>query len=348
MTLTNPQYYDNAMHNPELCKELGCWTAFHRDVAPINPPTREEFLAAAKKGNAATGVLTLTCRRCGTSSNGSRLNKLQQGQGIACFCSGKMTLTNPQYYDNAMHNPELCKELGCWTAFHRDVAPINPPTHEEFLAAAKKGPHATGVLTLTCSRCGTSSNGSCLGDLQQGRGIACGCKNKTEALVWFPELVRQCEASRGQVQMMCSQAGQWRPKHLSGSTDSEMQRRRFDAGVQVTSARHDLITVSQECDGIQHFRDSSMFSATSAENQRVDGAKVKSGFAVGEWNVRYHQEGVWTDAYQWRTFMQRAHEYVAAHGATEAPKVIFPEHYRPEYSQWLTGAGIAAGRAVWL
>ena len=48
-----------------------------------------------------------------------------------------------------------------------------------------------------------------------------------------------------------------------------------------------------------------------------------------------------------RSFMRRAHEYIAAHAA-ESPKVILPDHYRPEYSGWLVGAGIPTERVVWL
>jgi hypothetical protein len=67
----------------------------------------------------------------------------------------------------------------------------------------------------------------------------------------------------------------------------------------------------------------------------------------GEWNIRYYQQGVLHDAYQWRTFMQKAHQYVAEHHEQVA-KVILPLHYQPEYTKWMQGASVKDSEVVWL
>ena len=157
MSLLDPQYYDAVM-NPTLCRELGWYAALHRAEAPLEMPTREAWEEAAKAGHNATGVLTLTCTRCGTQSSPC-LSGLQQGHGMACFCSGSMSLLDPQYYDAVM-NPTLCRELGWYAAFHRAEGLLEKPTREAWEEAAKAGNQATGVLTLTCTRCGTQSSGT--------------------------------------------------------------------------------------------------------------------------------------------------------------------------------------------
>ena len=98
------------------------------------------------------------CTLCGTSSDTTNLNSLQQGRGISCFCSGQMSHRDPQYYDTAIHSKEVCEKLGRYRGFHRDVGSTAKPTREEWLAAAERGCNATGVLQLTCTLCGTSSS----------------------------------------------------------------------------------------------------------------------------------------------------------------------------------------------
>jgi hypothetical protein len=340
MPRSSRQYYDTVMDNAELCKELGCYTVFHRDVAPAEKPSREVWEAAAAQGCYAK--LKLTCSKCKTTSESTALSSLQQGGGIACFCSGSMPLSSRQYYDTIMNNADLCNELGWYTALHRDMAPVETPSFEVWEAAAVQGKYAK--LKLTCSRCKIASASTCLSNLRSGQGIACGCVNKTEGLVWFPELRKQA-ADDGH-QLLCDTAGEYKPGHLRTETgNGDLSRRKFDGGLRILPIGH---PTSGELDGRHHFEDVCQFDSTAAENQRIDGAKVRSGLAAGEWNVRYHQEGVWTDAYQWRTFMRKAHAHIAAAGCDAAPKVILPEHYRPEYTQWLEGAGIEQDLVIWL
>jgi hypothetical protein len=237
-----------------------------------------------------------------------------------------------------MNNKPLCEKMGCWLAFNRDEAPVHKPTWSEWLEASAHGHNATGVLTLTCPKCGTSSDRTSFNKLQKGGGIACGCVNKTERTVWFPELLRQC-AEHG-YEALTGDVGYYSPSHLRRAP--ETASRRFDGGVRVGR-----VSVSEECDGGQHFRDIDRFNSTAAETQGFDGAKVRSGLRAGEWNVRYYQEGVWTHAYQWKTFMRNAHAYVARH-ETGAPRVILPDAYCREYDAWLSGAGIESLHVVWL
>ena len=289
-----------------------------------------------------TTKVSIWCRKCKTTSDSTCLSNLQQGQGIACFCSGSMPLSSRQYYDTVMNNAELCKELGCYTAFHREVAPVEKPSFEVWEPVAAQGKDAT--LKLTCSRCKTTSDSTSLNNLQKGHGIACGCVNKTEGLVWFPELRKQ--ATDDGHELLCDTAGQYKPDHLCAQTGKgDLSRRKFDGGLRILPIGR---STSGELDGRHHFEDVRRWTNSAVENQRIDGAKVRSGLAAGEWNVRYHQEGVWTDAYQWRTFMRKAHAHIAAAGCDAAPKVILPEHYRPEYTRWLVGAGIEQDRVAWM
>ena len=271
----------------------------------------------------STTKVKIWCQNCETSSSATCLNSLQSGWGIACFCSGKMPVSSCQYYDTVMNNRELCEELESYTAFHREVAPIEKPSFEEWEVAAKKGCRATGLLTLTCSRCKTSSDATCLNNLQGGQGIACGCVNKTERQVWFPELCRQ--AFEDGYEVLCDTSGQYQPDHLRTQPQDQhlleghvsLSRRKFDGGLRILPTG---TKTSTECDGQQHFKDVAKFKTTACENQRIDGAKIRSGFEVGEWNIRYYQEGVWTGSYQWRTFMRNAHAYIAAAGPEAAPR----------------------------
>ena len=144
-------------------------------------------------------------------------------------------------------------------------------------------------------------------------------------------------------ELLTSDVGYYHPSHLRmGAPD--LSKRRFDGGVRIAGTR---VATSEECDGAHHFVDVEYHSTTAVKNQLIDGAKVRSGLMVGEWNVRYHQEGMWTGGYQWKTFMRSAHDYIARH-CDGNPKVILPDYYRPEYTQWLTGAGIEKGDIVWL
>jgi len=178
-----------------------------------------------------------------------------------------MPLCSRQYYDTVMNNADLCKKLHCYTAFHREVAPVEKPSFEVWEAAAAQGAFAT--LKLTCRRCKTTSDSTTLSNLQQGQGIACGCVNKTEGLVWFPELRKQA-ADDGH-ELLCDTAGQYKPGHLRTQTgNDDLSRRKFDGGLRILHIGH---SASEELDGGQHFEDCRKFNSTAAENQRIDGAK---------------------------------------------------------------------------
>ncbi len=111
-------------------------------------------------------------RVCKTSAS-PLLNNLQQNQGIACFCSGKMSLVDPQYYDK-MLDPDICNRLGWYAPFH-DGRGLKPPSRESFyLSIANAENKNTSMQKCFCSKCETSAS-SMLGHLQQNQGIACFC-----------------------------------------------------------------------------------------------------------------------------------------------------------------------------
>ena len=171
MALLNPQYY-NALCKKEVCERVGRYTAFHRSPMRVVIPSREVFLKAATKG-LSTLVHGLTCADCGTTSNGTTLASLQQGHGIACFCSGQMRLYTVQYYD-AMCNADLCNKLNCFQALHRTECRVLLPSRDTFLQVQKT--QCNGKINgLVCSNCGTVANDTELSNLRSGSGIACFC-----------------------------------------------------------------------------------------------------------------------------------------------------------------------------
>lgn len=125
-----------------------------------------------------TSNIDVRCLKCRTTGS-PRLNNLQRGQGISCFCSGKMRMTDPQYYD-AMCNPEIYRLLGCYEAFHRETQRVEMPSREVFTEVVTKHSNAGILPGLKCLDCGITSDLTTIATLQQGGGIDCFC----EGLSW--------------------------------------------------------------------------------------------------------------------------------------------------------------------
>ena len=138
---------------------------------------KEEKNEGYKNWNAFYKV-KLWCKKCKCKTESTSLNIIKKGYGVACFCSKKMSLTNPQYY-KCIQNKELCLELGCYEGFHREVAPIEMPTWDVWYASAKLGNCAK--ITLKCSRCNCETKSTSLRHLQCGKGIMCFCSKKNES-----------------------------------------------------------------------------------------------------------------------------------------------------------------------
>ena len=304
MPLDDPLYYDK-MIDPVVCNRLGWYKAFHHKDACLTPPSRDVFYSAivsmGKAKDRSQAMLECHCVRCNTTA-AATINNLQK-TGIACFCSGKMSWLHPRYYDK-MIDPVICKRLGCFAAFHRADNPLTPPCKEAFYtsvaASIAKGNRAQTMIECHCTRCDISAS-SQLNSLQQGNGIMCNCRNKTENKLheWlkkrFLDLIIDHGKYRG-----------------PGRTHFDFHLR-FSDGFEVII----------ELDGAQHFWERCDYYTD--EGCERDLAKEEWAIAKGLSVVRVLQEDVWNDLNGWQGWLTKSIE--AARSGE--PRVFIP--IAPEY-----------------
>jgi preprotein translocase subunit Sss1 len=91
-TLTQRWYYDAVIAKPYTPPgaKRPWYAAIH--LGKVKKPTWEEWLAAVSVvGN--VGKIVLTCTTCNTTNNTTRVDSLQQGQGMSCACTMKSQRT---------------------------------------------------------------------------------------------------------------------------------------------------------------------------------------------------------------------------------------------------------------
>jgi hypothetical protein len=185
MSYSDPQYYD-LMHDSRVCTALSMFAALHRGLGRIVMPSREAFYDAISRQKGVPSSFAVipgvTCTTCGYASDGQQiahphLAKLRTNQGIACFCSGRMSPSCPIYYD-CMCNAELCAKLDRFAAFHRHKVRVALPDRLTFIDAVKRhGAHAH-LPGLRCTVCNVCSDGTNVNSLQQNQGISCFCRGR--------------------------------------------------------------------------------------------------------------------------------------------------------------------------
>ena len=304
MSLDDPQYYEK-MIDPVVCGRLGCFAAFHREKNRLTPPSKEAFyaaIAAVPKGeDRSRAPIECHCARCDTFAS-SRLSDLQQGTGVACFCSG-LSLDDPQYYKK-MIDPVVCGRLGYFAAFHREKNRLIPPSKEAFyaaIAAVPKGEdRSRAPIECHCARCDTFASSS-LSHLQQGRGVACKCRHKTEVklLEWLQRRFFQAVLT---------------PQYRGPKTECGGQTK-FDVHVVFP----DGFKVLVELDGPQHFWTHHVYYTD--EGRERDVVKEKWAIASGLCVVRVLQEDVWDDLHDWQGWLSRS----IANARTGEPRPITPQ-----------------------
>ena len=185
MSYSDPQYYD-LIHNMRVCQTLSMFALLHQEERRIVLPSRTVFYEAIAMQTetdntyAFVFIPDVKCSRCGCVSDGVNIKhpllcNLRQNQGIACFCSGKMSPTCSMYYD-CMCNTELCDKLGSFAVFHRSEAAVLLPDRNLFFDAVQEnGAHAT-IPGLQCTVCKVQSGATNLNQLQQNGGMSCFCR----------------------------------------------------------------------------------------------------------------------------------------------------------------------------
>ena len=103
------------------------------------------------------------------------ITNLKQGKGIKCFCSGRLAISDPEYY-RCMSSKIICNQLGVYRAFHTDVNPLQLPSKDEFCYVNSN----TDKLSLKCSTCKVVADDvvvlrPALNHIQGNRGMACFC-----------------------------------------------------------------------------------------------------------------------------------------------------------------------------
>ena len=243
---------------------------------------------------------TLRCLNCGVVVKSATLNNLHQGHHIGCTC----------HSTHANHWRGRRAEVVQWGA-ERDFDVVT--TDEEWVEQCRGCEWRPTLRCLKCEQTVTSTN---ITSLQQGQGLGCACRNKTEAKLqeWltrsFPNAVVV-------------------PQSPGPKTDLNGQTR-FDFLLRFS----DEHAVFIELDGAQHF-----WKDAFRYNERRCGLdKLKEEWAVterGRCVVRVLQDDVWCDKYDWQGWLVRS----VASSRHGAPRVFTPSV--PEYTSCASKYGLS-------
>ena len=191
----------------------------------------------------------------------------------------------------------------------------------DWWAANIKG--AGSTILVTCLKCRTRCTLTAISAIQQGHGISCACRNKTEAK-FMKEITDQCELYPMQAEVLSQAPGQWNPSWCVS---------RRDFGVRLTCGK----VVNEEIDGKQHFSPAWFGTSTSPTNPQVqaerDGQNVQRALQAGAWVIRYYQPDVMAEKVDWRSYRRRAHMYISQ-CARDAARVIVPRTSQELYEVW--------------
>ena len=110
--------------------------------------------------------ILVTCRTCGYRSNGTSINRVQQGQEPACWCNGGGRWSSEQgwrrclrWFDNDQR-PKLRRF---------DVGEMTWEWWQESITGSKS------KILVTCRACGYKNNATQIAQVQQGQEPACWC-----------------------------------------------------------------------------------------------------------------------------------------------------------------------------
>ena len=233
----------------------------------------------------------LLCLECNEQVSSTRLANLQRGGSIGCRCNNNNAESN--MWKN--RRPEIA-EIGV----ERNFKVVT--TEEDWVT------NCTGTLwcpELLCLECNENVTTTCLNSLQQGNGIGCRCKNKTE-----------------------KKLSDWFAKYFPGVVVTFQYKlpdnaTKFDFHL----CFPDGFQVFVELDGAQHFwRGAYHFSEEGCKRDFN-----KETWAVGTKRtsvIRLLQDDVWEDKYGWDTYLRTRFEKARV---APNPEVFVPDN-APEYT----------------
>ena len=214
---------------------------------------------------------TFYCRKCKETVTTTCLNNLQKGHGIGCKCRRSNAESN-LWVNRRPEAVEITDRI--------EVDVLTPP--EQWALECNGSDYCP---TFFCRKCKTKVTTTCLSKLQQGQGIGCNCRNKTEGILLkllvqlFPEVVitPQFPGPR-----------------------SEHGTMHFDFHLKFP----DEFTVLVELDGAQHFwKTTYHFSQEGCERDLL---KERFATQKGLCVIRLLQEDVWKDRLNWQGFLRRS------------------------------------------
>jgi hypothetical protein len=306
MSYSDPQYYD-LIHDKRVCQTLSMFAALHQEEKTIVLPSRTTFYEAistqSEKASAFISIPDVKCSWCGCISD-ALLANLRQNQGIACFCSGRMSVMCSLYYD-CMCNAELCLKLGVFAAFHRYEPKISLPSRAVFYDAVREGGAHAKIPGLYCTVCNEVVDTTSLFSLHNNQGIRCGCQNKTEVKI-YKWLENEFATA-----VIC--------KQYRGPKTDRGGHTHFDFHLSFLDGFEVLI----ELDGPQHFWCNKRWF--DYEGCQRDLIKEKWAVAKGISVVRVLQEDVWEDKLGWQGWLTKSIE----NARTGEASIFTPD--APEY-----------------
>ena len=189
-------------------------------------------------------------------------------------------------------------------------------------------------LLVTCTRCKITCNNTSINQIQIGKGFGCGCRYKTEMLV-FDEIKDNAAAYPEQKCLLCDRPGYYKP-------DWALSTR--DMGILLTNG----IEVNIEVDGPHHFFEQvyDIGKVTNPEERaRRDGDNCRAAINAGVWVVRFYQMDVIRNFVDWTAYYARALRLIT-HEST--PKIIVPESAQNQYKIWAERAGLGLEDLIFL
>jgi len=226
-----------------------------------------------EKGHGHSWCPTVTCLNCNDEVTTTSIANLQQRGGIGCRCKSNQLKHWRERRDEVV-------EKGRENNFRVET------TEEEW---REKCHGAYWCPTVTCLNCEVEVTTTSINSLQQGGGIGCACRNKTETKLhmWLTDRFPDADVKR----------------QYSGPG-----RTHFDFHVSFQDGFQILV----ELDGPQHFRvDHKFFTDEGCER---DMEKEKWAAEKGMCVVRVLQKDVWEDVYGWRDWLIKAIEKEARSG----------------------------------
>lgn len=236
----------------------------------------------------------LKCIKCNEFVSKTTLNNMQQGTRIGCRCHSNNAKANMW-----VNRRDELVELG------RNVGFEVVTTEEEW---KRDCTNAHYYPTLKCLNCNELVKTTQVNHLQNGTGIGCGCRNKTETKVanWLSNRLPE-------VAITTQFPG---PGQGTYTTHFDIHLR-FPDGFEVIV----------EIDGAQHFWENTRFFDLDACKRDLLKEKWSLDYRRNINIIRLVQEDAWKDQNGWETFLMRS---IDAARNVERARVFHPD--APEYT----------------